>query len=395
MSWDSSFTPFWPVKKVRDLGLYFYSKSVEEYIHGMIVRVPDYGEMIMFGSYSYLGLNQHTSINDAAVRAIEKYGTGTHGVRQLSGTLEVHKQLENTIANFKKTEAATTFSSGYIANVSTIAAISNSKDIIFCDKLNHASILDGCMLSHAKLCRFKHNDLNHLERLMKAENGIGKKIVVVDAIFSMTGDLVNLPELVKLCESHGAILMVDEAHSLGVIGDNGRGIVQHFNLQENSVQIYMGSMGKTIPSVGGYIASSKKMCEFLAHTSRGYIYSASLPPSATAASNEAFHVLETEQSHYINLRKNIDLLKALLQIQAIPCTNEESAIFPIVIGDELLAWEVAAECQARGIYIQAIPYPVVPKGEALLRATVTASHTKADLEYFVEVVGSVYKSKVK
>lgn len=385
--WDSIFKTYWPIEYLREENIYFYNEVIQQYLPGAKVDVVAKGEKLMFGSYSYLGLNRHEKINNAASQAIRKYGTGTHGVRLLAGTLDIHRELEETIADFKKTEAAVTFNSGFSTNVSTIAAISSRDDIIYCDKLDHASIVDGCMLSRAQIRRFKHNDFNHLESLLKKDTPKGKRIVIVDAVYSMDGDLTDLPNLVSLCQQYSAILMVDEAHSLGVLGDKGRGIVQHFGLPPDSVQLYMGSLGKTIPSIGGYIASSKKMCDFLTHSSRGFIYSSSLPPTSAAASNEAFKVMETEPEHHKKLKKNISTLKTLFEHAHISCPNAESAIFPIMCGDDERAWRVATYCQSKGIYVQAIPHPVVPKGQARLRGSVTALHSEAELRQCAEVIG--------
>lgn len=392
--WDSTFDPYWPLHDHISRGIYFYNQQINGYLNDAKVSVSGKGEMIMFGSYSYLGLNNHPRINNAASIAIAKYGTGTHGVRLLAGTTDLHKQLEESLASFKKTEAAITFSSGFLTNLSVISCISTSEDVIYCDKLNHASIVDGCNLSRATLRRFKHNDFHHLETLLAKDTPKGKRIVIVDAVYSMDGDLVDLPKLVELCKYYSAILMIDEAHSLGVLGERGRGIVQHYKLPPDSVQVYMGSLGKAIPSVGGYIATSRKLCDYLAHSARGFIYSASLPPPAAAASSEAFRVMDEETSHHDKLRRNISVMKKLLSDVDVPCSNVESAIFPIICGADEVAWKVASHCQSSGIYVQAIPYPVVPQGQARLRASVTALHTIEELTQCAEVLGEAYKKYV-
>lgn len=388
--WDSAFEPYWPLQDHLDRGIYFYNQAIDEYEQNSVVNVVNKGRMLMFGSYSYLGLNKHRRINEAAANALRKFGTGTHGVRLLSGTLEIHRQLEDVIRRFKQTDAAITFSNGYIANVSTIAAITGPDDAIYCDKYNHASIIDGCRLSNARFYRFRHNDLGHLESLLKNNNAKGNRLVIADAVFSMDGDIINLPAVVNLCEKYSAILMIDEAHSVGVLGSSGKGIAEHFGLSPESIQIYMGSMGKAIPSIGGYIASTRKMCDFLAHSSRGYIYSASLPPPAVAAATEAFHIIEEEPQHHDNLQGNISYLKKMFQLNNIPCTNVDSAIFPVICGEDETAWNVANFCQSHGVYVQAIPHPVVPKGQARLRAAVTAAHTKEELEKCVSVITEAY-----
>src|SRR5688572_7110682 len=241
---SDDFTPFWPVKEARAADLYFYLEAIEAYLPGNRVQVRGHGELLMLGGYSYLGLNGHPAIIAAAVDALHRYGTGSHGVRLLAGTLGIHRDLEAKIAEFKGTEAAATFSSGYFANVSTIACLVGRHDTVICDKLNHASIVDGCELSKAKFVRFRHNDMEHLEACLSDPAHPGKRLVVVDAVFSMNGDVINLPEVSRLCRRYGAMLMVDEAHSIGVLGNTGRGIEEHFGLPADAVDIKMGTLSK-------------------------------------------------------------------------------------------------------------------------------------------------------
>ena len=221
---DNAFELAWPVEEGKAAGLYFYLEPIEEYLPGNRVRVTGHGEMLLLGGYSYLGLNNHPAINAAASAAIEKYGTGTHGVRLLAGTLAIHRDLEAEVARFKNTEAAATFSSGYFANVCTIACLVGRHDTVICDKLDHASIVDGCLLSGAKFVRYRHNDMEHLEKSLKDSKNSGRIMVVSDGVFSMDGDVLNLPEISRLCRKYGALLMVDEAQSLGVLGKTGRGV---------------------------------------------------------------------------------------------------------------------------------------------------------------------------
>jgi 8-amino-7-oxononanoate synthase len=269
--------------------------------------------MLMLGGYSYLGLNAHPAINEAARLAIDTYGTGTHGVRLLSGTLQLHRQLEAKVAAFKNTEAAAAFSSGYFANVSTIASLVGKNDTVICDKLDHASIIDGCLLSGAKFLRFRHNDMGHLEACLKKKANSGRKFVIVDAVFSMDGDIINLPEVSRLCQQYGTALMVDEAHSIGVLGSTGHGIEEHFGLPLDSVDIKMGTFSKAIPSVGGYIAGSKKLCDYLCHQARGFIYSGALPPPSAAAALVSLEIIEQEPSRVKKLHANTKFFSELLR----------------------------------------------------------------------------------
>jgi 8-amino-7-oxononanoate synthase len=370
----------------RKTGVYFYLEAIEEYLPNTRVKVAGHGEMLMLGGYSYLGLNAHPAINSATHQAIDKYGTGTHGVRLLAGTLEIHRQLEDKVAAFKGAEAAVTFSSGFFANVSSIASLVGSEDTVICDKFDHISIVDGCRLSGAKYVRFAHNDMDSLESCLKDPSHPGKHLVIVDAVFSMDGDIINMPEVSALCRRYGATLMVDEAHSIGVLGRTGRGIEEHFGLPADAVDIKMGTFSKAIPSVGGYIAGSHKLCEFLRHQARGFIYSGALPPPSAAAALAAIEVIEQEPERVQKLHNNTLYFADRLQFAGFSFLNSQTAIFPIICGDGWLALRLAKSCQQRGVYVQAIFYPVVTKGMARLRAAVTATHTREDLDFCISVL---------
>lgn len=387
-----SFEPHWPVKPVRNADLYFYLEAIEEYLPNNRVRVKGHGDLLLLGGYSYLGLNNHPDISSAAVQAIAKYGTGTHGVRMLAGSLDLHQDLEYEIARFKDVEKAATFSSGFFANLSAISCLVGRNDAVICDKLNHASIVDGCQLSGAKHIRFRHNDMNHLESCLRATLDVSRRLVIVDAVFSMDGDIINLPEVVFLCRKYGAMLMVDEAHSIGVLGRTGHGIEEHFGLPSDSIDIKMGTLSKTIPSVGGYIAGSENLIDYLKHTARGFIYSGALPPPAAAAALAAFQVIEREPERVQRLHENTAHFARRLHAAGFSFLNSQTAIFPIVCGEDWAAWRLARTCQRSGIYVQAIPHPVVPKGLARLRAAVSAAHTLEDLDECASILASAAKS---
>ena len=383
---DKSLERYWPIKSMREADVYFYLEAIQEYLPDNRVRVAGHGEMLMLGGYSYLGLNGHPTINEAAQRVIEKYGTGTHGVRMLAGTLEIHRQLEARIAEFKGTESAATFSSGFFANVSAIACLIGRHDTVICDKLNHASIVDGCQLSGAKLVRFRHNDMEHLQECLEDPTHPGKRLVIVDAVFSMDGDIIDLPAVSRLCRAHGAMLMVDEAHATGVLGATGHGIEEHFGLPSDAVDIKMGTLSKAIPSVGGYIAGSHKLIEFLHHQARGFIYSGALPPAAAAAAQAALEIIEKEPQRVSRLHDNQRYFAQRLREAGFSYGHSQTAIFPIMVGEDWLACQLARSCQRRGVYVQAIPHPVVPKGMARLRAAVSASHSREDLDFCIDVL---------
>ena len=282
------------VARLKANDLHYYNIPVQEILPGMKVRVNG-REMGMYASYSYLGLVGHPRINEAAKKAVEKFGTGTNGVRMLAGTLTLHKELEETIANFKQTEAAVTYSSGYVTNLTVVSSLMGRGDYVFSDKLNHASIVDGCLMSGAEFRRFRHNDMEHLEGLLKNAPTDVAKLVVADSVFSMDGDIIDLPKMVALCKQYKAWLMIDEAHSIGVLGKTGTGIEEHFNMY-GAIDIKMGTLSKTIPSVGGYVAANKDIITYLSHASRAYIFSAALPPAQAAAANEAFKVILDRKS---------------------------------------------------------------------------------------------------
>jgi glycine C-acetyltransferase len=373
----------WPVD---DPDYYFYLEAIEKYYPDCRVDVVGAGQMLMLGSYSYLSLNQHPKINRAAHEAINIYGTGTHGVRLLSGSIKLHRELEARIAAFKRTEAALTFSSGYAANVATIASLLGRKDTVICDKLDHASIVDGCVLSRARLLRFRHSDMEHLERRLISADKNHRILVVADAVYSMDGDILNLPEVSRLCRAYGAWLMVDEAHSIGVLGGTGHGIEEHFGLPSDVIDIKMGTLSKAIPSTGGYIAGKKGLCNYLAHESSAFIYSAAITPPAAASALAALEVIEDQSELVSRLHQNAVFFAEQLRQVKLDFSGAGIAIFPLVLGDDLRAWRVARQCHARSLYVHAIPYPVVSKGSARLRAIVNSGHTRADLAVAARVI---------
>jgi glycine C-acetyltransferase len=369
--------------------LYYYNQPVAELRGGARVVVNG-REMGMYASYSYLGLVGHPRINAAARNAIDKYGTGTHGVRTLAGSLSLHKELEEIIAEFKGTEAAITYTSGYVTNLTVVSTLLGRGDYVISDKLNHASIVDGCLMSGAKFLRFRHNDMADLEeRLQRIEAG-ATKLVVVDAVFSMDGDIIDFPKLVELCQKYRAWLMVDEAHSLGVLGKTGRGIEEHYGLP-GTIDIKMGTLSKTIPSVGGYIAGRKELIDFLRHTSRAYIFSAALPPAQTAAAMESFKVILDEPWRIEKLHANTDQFIKGLQARGFDTMQTCTAIVPVLCGADEMAFSMTRAAQHEGVFVLPVVSPAVPPGLARLRATVTAAHEADEIEQAMDVIESAGK----
>jgi 8-amino-7-oxononanoate synthase len=356
---------------------YFYNQAITELKGGSWVVVNG-REMGMYASYSYLGLIGHPRINAAAKKAIEHFGTGTHGVRTLAGTLKVHEELEETIAHFKKAEASVTYTSGYATNLTVVSTLVGREDYVICDKLNHASIVDGCLMSGAKFLRFRHNDMDALEERLIAIPSNAGKLVIVDAVFSMDGDIIDFPRVVELCQKYQAWLMVDEAHSVGVLGSTGRGIEEHFGL-EGSIDIKMGTLSKTIPSVGGYVAGRRDIIQYLRHSSRAYIFSAALPPAQAAAANEAFRVILDEPWRIDRLRENSTLFIQGLKSRGFDTMQTETAIVPVLCGEDDRAFDMTRYAQKRGLFVLPVVSPAVPVGLARLRATITAAHEKTDI----------------
>ena len=377
------------VARLKQHDLYYFNMPVTEILPGMKVRVNG-RELGMYASYSYLGLVGHPRINEAAKKAVDKYGTGTNGVRMLAGTLALHKELEETIAHFKHAEAAVTYSSGYVTNLTVVSSLMGRGDYVFSDKLNHASIVDGCLMSGAEFRRFRHNDMEHLEGLLKNAPPEVAKLVIADSVFSMDGDIIDLPNIVALCKKYKAWLMIDEAHSVGVLGKTGTGIEEHFNLY-GEIDIKMGTLSKTIPSVGGYVAASKEIITYLSHASRAYIFSAALPPAQAAAANEAFKVILDEPWRIVRLNENTKQFIGGLKSMGFDTMLTETAIVPVLCGEDDKAFAMTREAQHNDVFVLPVVSPAVPEGLARLRATVTAAHEPSEIERAMDVIGEAGK----
>lgn len=370
--------------ELQKAGLYFYNQPVTELRGGARVLING-REMGMFASYSYLGLIGHPKINAAAKAAIDRYSTGTHGVRTLAGTLTIHRELEETIAAFKHAEAAITFSSGYATNLSVIASLLGRGDYVISDKLNHASIVDGCLMSGAKFLRFRHNDMESLEARLEQIPDSAARLVVADAVFSMDGDIIDFPRMVEICRKHHAWLMIDEAHSVGVLGQTGRGIEEHFGMLD-AIDIKMGTLSKTIPSVGGYIAGRKDLINYLRHSTRAYIFSAALPPAQAAAAKAAFEVILEEPWRVEKLRVNSQQFIQGLKQQGFDTLYTETAIVPVLCGEDEVAYRMTREAQLRDVFVLPVVSPAVPPGLSRLRATVTAAHEPEEIQHALDVI---------
>ena len=333
-------------------------------------------EFIMMASNNYLGLTHDLRVQQAAKYAVEQYGTGSGGARLTSGTFPLFNELELGIADFKHTEQALVFNTGYMANVGTITALMNKNSIIISDELNHASIIDGCRLSGARIERYNHKDIEHAEHILKNYKS-SHKMIITDGVFSMDGDIAPLDKLYELGKEYNALLMVDDAHSTGVLG-NGRGTAHHFGLTDVDVQL--GTLSKALGSVGGYVAGRKELIEYLVNYSRSFIFSTALSPADIGAALEALTIVKNEPLVVEQLNENTAYMANKLQSMGFEC-DDETPIFPIIVGDNERALSLAYELELRGIIITAIRPPTVPVGESRLRMTVTAAHSQEQLDY--------------
>ena len=333
-------------------------------------------EFIMMASNNYLGLTHDLRVQQAAKYAVEQYGTGSGGARLTSGTFPLFNELALGIADFKHTEQALVFNTGYMANVGTITALMNKNSIIISDELNHASIIDGCRLSGARIERYNHKDIEHAEHILKNYKS-SHKMIITDGVFSMDGDIAPLDKLYELGKEYNALLMVDDAHSTGVLG-NGRGTAHHFGLTDVDVQL--GTLSKALGSVGGYVAGRKELIEYLVNYSRSFIFSTALSPADIGAALEALTIVKNEPLVVEQLNENTAYMANKLQSMGIEC-DDETPIFPIIVGDNEKALSLAYELELRGIIITAIRPPTVSVGESRLRMTVTAAHSQEQLDY--------------
>jgi len=367
------------LNKIKAHGRYRFLRVIEGEQAPWVVI--DQKRVILFCSNNYLGLANDLRLKEAAKKAISSFGTSAAASRLISGTMELHEKLENELANFKDTEAALVFNCGYMANVGIISSLVSSEDVVFSDELNHASIVDGCRLSKAKIKIFKHKDMDHLEDLLKKENA-RRKLIVVDGVFSMDGDIAPLPEMVELSERYNAILMVDEAHATGVLGEKGAGSVEYFNLSDR-VPVQMGTLGKALGSFGAYAAGSKILREYLINSARSFIFTTALPPAEMAVALEAIRIVQKEPGRrkrlHENVKKFVDGLKSL----GYEVKNQGTAIVPVIIGPEDKTMKMSEALLKRGVFVAGIRPPTVPPGSSRLRVTLMATHSDEDIAYAV------------
>ena len=379
---------------LKEKGTYFRLRVLED--EQAPVCTFDGKKVINLASNNYLGLTTHPKLRDAALQATRKYGVGSGAVRTIAGTMKIHMELEEKIAHFKNVEACVVFQSGFAANAGTVSAILGKDDFIISDELNHASIIDGARLSRARILVFRHKDLAHAEEQLASVNQQpGHKLLISDGVFSMDGDVGPLPGLCELAEKYGAIMMVDDAHASGVLGRNGRGTIDHFNVH-GRVDVQVGTLSKAIGALGGYVCGSRELIDYLYHRARPFLFSTSHPPSVAATCIAAFDVLEQEPERIAKLWENTrywkdELGRLGLDIGGRITPRSETPITPIIIGDGKLTMDFSRELFKEGVMATGIAFPTVPEGKARIRTIMTATHTREELDQALDVLRRVGK----
>ena len=374
------------LNKIKELGLYRNLKAVE---NAQDTHIEIEGKTYLsFCSNNYLGLANHPSVVKAVKDAVEVYGWGAGASRLVSGNMTLHETLEKVISKFKRKEATIVFPTGYMANLGAISTLVSRGDLVVCDKLNHASIIDGCRLSGADFRVYAHCNMEKLENILKKSSKYNRILIVTDSVFSMDGGLAPLPDLVKITAKYNAMLMVDEAHGTGVFGENGRGVVEHFNLGKE-VDVVMGTLSKAIGSLGGYVSSDIELISYLRNKARSFMYTTALPPAVCAASIAGIKLIQENPSMRVSLWHNVRFIKDKLRLLNINTISSESQIIPILIGDAKKAVHISKLLYESGILIPAIRPPTVPVNTSRLRMTVMSSHTQRDLECLIQILSDV------
>ncbi len=375
-------------KKAREfmaVGMYPYFRVIESAQDPEVIINGK--RMVMVGSNNYLGLTNHPKVKEAAVEAVKKYGSGCAGSRFLNGTLDIHVKLEEKLARFMRKEAALVFSTGFQVNLGVISALVGKNDTVIIDKMDHASIIDGCRLSYGEVKKFRHNDMSDLERVLADANGKGR-LVVVDGVFSMEGDIAKLPEILRLSRKYGAGLMVDDAHGIGVLGTSGRGTAEHFGL-EQEVDLIMGTYSKSLASIGGFIAGSEDIVHYIKHFARSLIFSASPPPSTVASVSAALDIIEREPERIQKLWENTRYMLKGFKDLGFDTGNSETPIIPVMVGEDETAFKMAMMLHDEGVFANVAVSPAVPSGKALIRTSYMATHTREHLDQVLDAFKKV------
>jgi 8-amino-7-oxononanoate synthase len=376
-------------QKVMQAGIYPYFRAIES--EQDTVVVINGKKVLMFGSNSYLGLTNHPKVKEAAIAAIRKYGTGCAGSRFLNGTLDIHIKLEEKLASFVNKEGALCYSTGFQVNLGVVSLLAGRHDYLLLDELDHASIIEGSRLSFSKVLKFAHNDMDALESKLKLCHSDRIKMIVVDGIFSMEGDIVKLPELVQLAEKYNASIMVDDAHSLGVLGKNGSGTASHFGLTDK-VDLIMGTFSKSFASLGGFIAADKEVINFIKHNSRTLIFSASMTPSSAAAVLASIDIMEAEPERISHLWDLTHYALKGFKAAGFDTGKSETPIIPLFIRDDIKALKLTQVLLEDGVFVNPVVSPAVPKEDSLIRYSLMATHTKEQVEISIEKITKASKS---
>ena len=377
-------------QKAQAAGIYPYFRKIESDQDTEVII--DGKPVLMFGSNSYLGLTNHPEVKAAAIAAIEKYGTGCAGSRFLNGTLDSHIELEKRLAEFAGKEDAIIFSTGFQVNLGVISCLLGREDYIIWDALNHASIIEGIRLSPAKSLRYKHNDMEALERRLKQCDPDRIKLIVVDGVFSMEGDLCNLPEIIRLSKKYGAQVMVDEAHGFGVLGDHGRGVCNHFGLTKD-VDLIMGTFSKSFASIGGFIAGSKTTINYLRHHARSYIFSASNTPAATAAAHKSLEIMLREPERVQALQEKTAYSLDRFRKLGFEIGNTSTPIIPLYIRDNEKTFRITALLYEEGVFVNPVVAPAVAPEDTLIRFSLMATHTYEQLDRAINTIERIFKAQ--
>ncbi|HEY8492293.1 MAG TPA: aminotransferase class I/II-fold pyridoxal phosphate-dependent enzyme [Myxococcota bacterium] len=352
------------------------------------VTMADGRKLVMLGSNNYLGLTNHPAVKEAAAAALARYGTGCAGSRLLNGSLDLHERLEAALARFLRREAAITFSTGFQVNLGTLSCLLGRHDVAILDALDHACILDGCRLGFGKIYKFKHNDMASLEAKLSAVPEGRGRLIVVDGVYSMEGDLAPLPEIVALKKRFAARLMVDDAHGLGVLGENGRGTAEHFAV-EGEVDLVMGTFSKSLAAIGGFVAGDGEVIDYVRHTARSAVFSAALPPASAAAALAALEIVEREPERRKQLWEATAYMKRELSGLGFDTGNSESPVIPIVVGDDERALRMVRRLQEEGVFVNCVISPAVPEDRAMIRTSYMATHQRAHLDRALEAFARV------
>ncbi len=372
--------------KVRDAGIYPYYRAISSGQDPVVTHLGK--ELVMLGSNNYLGLTNHPEVKEAAAVALAMFGTGCAGSRLLNGTLDIHLQLEERLAAFSQREDALTFSTGFQVNLGVLSCLLRRSDVVLLDAMNHASIIDGCRLGFGKDYKYLHNDMADLERKLANIPADKGKLIAIDGVFSMEGDVANLPEIVKLKNRYGARLLVDDAHGIGVFGANGRGTAEHFGL-EDEVDLVMGTFSKSLATVGGFIAGRSEVIDFIRHEARAAIFSAAPPPASMAAAMKALEFIEREPERRKNLWENARFMKREFRTLGFDTGPSESPVIPVVVGEDITAFVMTRKLQERGVFANPVISPAVPKGQAMMRTSYMATHTDEHLHLALEAFAAV------